>query len=73
MWSRVVRLYVVARSRLEEFAAEEGSGEKGQSMVEYAIMAALIAVVPMAAVQALGTGVSQVFERIVGHIQGIGV
>ncbi len=41
-------------------------------MVEYAIVAALIAVVAMAAVQALGGGVSQVFTNILGRISGIG-
>jgi len=41
-------------------------------MVEYSIVAALIAVVAMAAVQALGGGVAQVFTNILGHISGIG-
>ena len=43
----------------------------GQSMVEYAIVAALIALVAMAAVQALGGGVAQVFQNILGKIRGI--
>ncbi len=45
---------------------------RGQSMVEYAIVAALIAVVAMAAVQTLGTGIEQVFQNIVSKVQGIG-
>jgi Flp pilus assembly pilin Flp len=40
-------------------------------MVEYAIVAALIAVVAMAAVQALGGGVTTVFNNIVDAITGI--
>jgi Flp pilus assembly pilin Flp len=41
-------------------------------MVEYAIVAALIAIVAMAAVQSLGTGIQQVFQNIVSQVQGIG-
>ena len=44
----------------------------GQSMVEYAIVAALIAVAAMAAIQALGGGIAQVFQNILGQIQGLG-
>ena len=47
------------------------AGEQGQSMVEYSIVAALIAIVSMAAVQALGGGVAQVFQNILSKIQGI--
>ena len=47
------------------------AGEGGQTMVEYAIVAALIAVVAMAAVQALGVGVTTVFNNIVDAITGI--
>ena len=45
---------------------------RGQSMVEYAIVAALIAVVAMATVQTLGTGIDNVFQNIVIKVQGIG-
>jgi Flp pilus assembly pilin Flp len=48
-----------------------GSESRGQTMVEYAIVAALIAVVAMAAVEALGGGVSTVFGNIVSAITGI--
>ena len=46
-------------------------GERGQTMVEYSIVAALIAVVAMVAVQALGVGVTTVFNNIVNAITGI--
>jgi Flp pilus assembly pilin Flp len=46
--------------------------QSGQSMVEYAIIAALIAIVAMAAVQALGVGITGVFQRILGSISNIG-
>lgn len=41
---------------------------EGQTMVEYSIVAALIAVVAMVAVQALGVGISAVFTDIVDSI-----
>ena len=47
------------------------AGERGQTMVEYSIVAALIAVVAMVAVQALGVGVTAVFNNIVNAITGI--
>lgn len=59
LWFGIVGVRLPARSR-------------GQSMVEYAIVAALIAVVAMAAVQTLGTGIEQVFQNIVSKVQGIG-
>ncbi len=49
----------------------EGLAEAGQTMVEYAIVAALIAVAAMGAVQALGGGVTAVFEKIVSSIAGV--
>jgi Flp pilus assembly pilin Flp len=45
--------------------------ERAQTMVEYAIVAALIAVAAMAAVEALGGGISTVFGNIVSSITGI--
>ncbi len=47
------------------------AGEAGQTMVEYAIVAALIAVVAMAAVQGRGVGVTGVFQDIIDAITGI--
>ena len=46
--------------------------ELGQSMVEYAIVLALVALAAMVAVQALGTGVSTVFSNILAKVQGLG-
>ena len=48
------------------------ASHQGQSMVEYAILAALIAIVAMAAVQALGGGISTVFQNILGRLSGLG-
>jgi Flp pilus assembly pilin Flp len=46
-------------------------GESGQSMVEYALVTALIAVVALAAVQTLGGGIVAVFENIADAISSI--
>jgi Flp pilus assembly pilin Flp len=47
-------------------------GEVGQSMVEYAIVVALIAIIAMAGVQAFGQGIQQVFQHLLSKIQSIG-
>ena len=47
------------------------SAEAGQTMVEYAIVAALIAIVAMVAVEALGGGINDVFTRITDEITTI--
>ncbi len=49
-----------------------GSGEEGQSLVEYAIAVALIAVAAMAAIQGLGNGIAGMFSRLLGRITGLG-
>ena len=43
-------------------------GESGQSMVEYALVTALIAVVALVAVQTVGEGIVSVFESIADEI-----
>jgi len=72
MWERVMVVYVRLLLIVQGLGRRLAAGEAGQSMVEYAIVAALIAVVAMAAVQALGGGIAQVFQNILGKIQGIG-
>lgn len=68
----LARSVETALARLGCIGRRLGRGESGQSMVEYAIVAALIAVVAMAAVQGLGGGIAQVFANILSRIQGIG-
>ena len=46
--------------------------QTGQSMVEYAVIVAVIAIACLAAVQAAGNGISGVFQRILSSISGIG-
>jgi Flp pilus assembly pilin Flp len=69
-WSGLIeeRLEANLERRLE---GKEPS-KAGQSLVEYAIALALIAIAAMGAVQALGGGVGNLFQRLVARIQGIG-
>ena len=69
-WSGLIeeRLEAKLEGRLEG----KEPGEAGQSLVEYAIALALIAIAAMGAVQALGGGVGNLFQRLVARIQGIG-
>ena len=53
-------------------AAAAVSAQTGQSMVEYAVVVALIAVVSMGAIQLLGGGITTVFQNILVKIQGLG-
>ena len=46
--------------------------QAGQSMVEYAVIVAVIAIACLAAIQALGVGIAGVFQRILSSISGIG-
>ncbi|MBE7518355.1 MAG: Flp family type IVb pilin [Thermoflexaceae bacterium] len=45
--------------------------ERGQSMVEYGLITALIAVVALTAVETLGGGIVDVFESITDELAGI--
>ncbi len=56
---------------LHRFRSAFRDGESGQSMVEYALVTALIAVVALVAVQTLGEGVVGVFESITDAIGDI--
>jgi pilus assembly protein Flp/PilA len=47
------------------------SKEKGATAVEYALIVALIAVAIIAAVMALGGGITGIFERITAAFAGV--
>ena len=53
---------------LHRFRSALTGGESGQSMVEHALVTALIAVVALVAVQTLGEGIVSVFEAITDEI-----
>jgi Flp pilus assembly pilin Flp len=46
--------------------------ESGQSMVEYAILIAVVVVALLAVMQAFTGGLAQVFNNLLARIQGIG-
>jgi Flp pilus assembly pilin Flp len=64
-------LAVALRELLEGAARALSRGHRGQSMVEYGIVVALIAIVAFAAVQLLGTHIDAVFRNILGKLQGL--
>ena len=73
MWLNVLSSVVEQTLwRLWQIVARFREEDAGASMVEYAIIVALIAIVAIAAVQSLGNGITQVFQNILGHIQGLG-
>lgn len=63
-----VRVLLVLRGLAGRLTAEQA----GQSMVEYAIVAAVIAFVVMAALQAFAGGISAVFQRLLNQMSAIG-
>ena len=46
--------------------------ERAQSMVEYSIIAALVAIVALAAVSTLGKDIAGVFQKIAGQVAPLG-
>jgi pilus assembly protein Flp/PilA len=54
--SKVHGAYLALRARLDR--------EEGQALVEYALILALIAVVSIAILQAMGVNVSRIFNKV---------
>ena len=69
---RLRALYVSATLWLTRVGRRLWSDERGQSMVEYAIVVALVALIAMAGVQAFGQGISQVFQQLLSKITSLG-
>ena len=63
---------VVVMPEVLRLARRLASPQPGQSMVEYAIVAAVIAIAALGAVQALGIGIAGVFQRLLHTIAGVG-
>jgi pilus assembly protein Flp/PilA len=61
--SELTRAYLALRGRLDR--------EEGQALVEYALILALIAVVSIAILTALGVNVSRVFNSVNTQISGV--
>ena len=55
-------------TRLKNAVRKFAADESGATMVEYAIMVALIAVVCIVAVQAVGTNTSATFNGVAGQL-----
>ena len=60
----------IERSLLQVLATVNGfkNGERGQGMAEYGLILALVAVVVIGALTAVGTGVSGTFNTIAGKV-----
>ena len=56
----------------EAINSEKGNSEKGASMVEYALLVALIAIVALVAVQRVGTNASLKFSQVAESIAQAG-
>jgi len=54
--TRILGAYLALRARLDR--------EEGQALVEYALILALIAVLSIAVLQALGINVSRIFNKV---------
>jgi len=52
----------------ELFVRLEGKREKGQTLIEYALLVVLIAIVVIVALQLLGPQISNVFDSIRGDL-----
>lgn len=72
LWSSMLELSVRAMLWMSDARGRLRRAEAGQSMVEYAIVVALVALIAMAGVQAFGNGVQQVFQQLLSKIQSIG-
>ena len=62
--AHTLRRHLVSSSRTSRAVA--------QGMVEYGILVALIAVVALGAIQALGGGIAAFFGRLLVHFAGLG-
>jgi Flp pilus assembly pilin Flp len=81
MWTRLIRRVAGALGGAVGAAARIGgalarrayaSAGTGQSMVEYAIVVAVVAIAALAAVQLFGGGGATVFQNMLLKIQGLG-
>ena len=68
---RLLALYAGMTAWLSKVARRLRT-EEGQSMVEYAVVVALVAIIAMAAVQAFGNGIAQVFQQLLSKITSLG-
>jgi Flp pilus assembly pilin Flp len=72
LWSGTLELSALVMLWVSRGMGRLRRVEAGQSMVEYAIVVALIALIAMAAVQAFGNGIAQVFQQLLSKITSLG-
>ena len=65
-------MLLTAMSYVSSYATRLIRREEGATLVEYGLLVALIAVVCIAAITALGTGVSGMFQQVAGEMSGTG-
>ena len=53
-------------------SAVSRSRDRAQDLVEYGVAIAVVAVVVLVAMQALGAGIAGVFTRVLAHFAGLG-
>ena len=58
----------VNEQQINNSARRDGKSERGASMVEYAILVALLAVVVIAGVRVLGTNISSQMSAVAGQV-----
>ena len=70
VWLEVTITLLMAR--LRPYGQRVLGSRLGQSMVEYSIIAALVAIVALGAVSILGRDLAGIFTRIAGSVAGLG-
>lgn len=65
----VLSLIALVASRVR---ARLARAEAGQSMVEYALVVAFVAVAVMVVVKVFGEAITGVFNRLIARLQGVG-
>ncbi len=64
------RVYTAVQARLEEMHTRL-KREEGQAMVEYALILALISVVAIAVLQAIGVSITNLFGKVSSALSGV--
>lgn len=69
IWLTLGRVQTASSARLRPVLQR---AEQGDAIIEYVLLAALIAIACLGAITALGNGLAGVFQRLLSSISGIG-
>jgi Flp pilus assembly pilin Flp len=69
LWLTLGRVQSASSARLRPVLQR---AEQGDAIIEYVLLAALIAIACLGAITALGNGLAGVFQRLLSSISGIG-